>query len=108
MIRDDAIPSWLLIVLALVAFFMLVGIKAARAHTAPSGWQYGAECCSERDCFEMAEADTPKPLDGGDWLLTTGEIVPVRKVKWSPDGRFHLCRLPGGTIVCLYIPPQGS
>ena len=84
----------------MVAAFLCV--LSASAHD----W-YPIECCSDKDCAPMAEADTPKPLDGGDWLLTTGELVPRAKVKWSPDGLFHLCRSPS-VIYCLFIPPQGS
>lgn len=70
---------------------------------------YDAECCSDRDCAPMPESETPKPLPGGSWLLNTGEVVERAKVKWSPDGRYHLCRMPGGThIFCLYVPPMGS
>ncbi len=89
---------------ALIAALMLCVVPPALSHS----W-YPQECCSDRDCAEMAEADTPKPLDGGSWLLKTGEIVPRSKVKWSPDGHYHLCRgVSGGMIFCLFVPPQGS
>ena len=78
-------------------------ILSASAHS----W-YPQECCSDRDCAPLAESQTPKPLDGGDWLLTTGEVVPRAKVKWSPDGLYHLCRHTAGHIYCLFVPPQGS
>ena len=68
---------------------------------------YPPECCSDHDCAPMPAATIPKPMDGGDWLLTTGELVPRSKVKWSPDGHYHLCRM-GETIFCLFVPPQGS
>lgn len=81
----------------------------AYAHEAPSGWSYPAECCSDRDCAPLAESETPKPLDGGAWLLSTGEVVQKSKVKFSPDGLYHLCRgVSGGMIFCLFVPPQGS
>ena len=84
---------------------VLAVLTASMAHA--HSW-YPAECCSERDCAPLPENQTPKPLDGGAWLLSTGEIVPREKARWSPDGLYHLCRLPGGTIVCIFIPPQGS
>ena len=93
----------------LVAVLMLCLSHVAFAHQAPSGWTYDATCCSNRDCAELPEAETPKPLDGGDWRLTTGEIVPRDKVKFSPDGKFHLCRWNAtGAVLCLYVPPSSS
>ena len=70
---------------------------------------YPAECCSDKDYAPLAESETPKPLDGGDWLLTTGEVVPRAKVKWSPDGLYHICRFTSTNgIICFFVPPQGS
>ncbi len=89
-------------VLAILAMAFL--LSPARSHS----W-YPHECCSDRDCAEMPEADTPKPLDGGSWLLKTGEIVPRDRVKWSPDGHYHICRWgANNTVLCLFVPPQGS
>lgn len=90
----------------MVAAFLFV-LHGVSAHQAPSGWQYPLECCSDHDCAPIADADIPRPLDGGDWLLTTGEVVLRSKVKWSPDGHYHLCRM-GEVIFCLFVPPQGS
>ncbi len=99
--------EWLAWVLG--AIVVVLAIVKAPAHEAPSGWKYPLECCSDRDCAELSEADIPKPLPGGDWLLSTGEIVPRSKVKWSPDGHYHLCRgVSGGMIFCLFVVPQGS
>lgn len=84
-------------------------LSPARAHEAPSGWDYPMECCHNQDCGPLNEADRPKPLDGGDWLLTTGEIVPKSKVKFSPDGLYHLCRWhANNTVLCLFVPNMGS
>jgi hypothetical protein len=67
------------------------------------------ECCHNQECAPLPEDQTPKPLDGGAWLLKTGEVVPKSKVKFAPDGLYHLCRLAStGTILCLYTPPNGS
>ncbi len=91
---------------ALVAAFLL---SPAWAHDAPMGWSYAAECCHNQDCAPLPEDQTPKPLDGGDWRLSTGEIVPRSKVKFSPDGLFHLCRFHAtGAVLCLYVPPSSS
>jgi len=99
-----------LAVVALVAAFLLTLRGVALPHQAASGWQYPPECCSNQDCKPMADAHIPKPLPGGDWLLTTGEVVPRSKVKWSPDGHYHLCKLEWEpfTTYCLFVPPQGS
>lgn len=95
-----------LILAALVGGCLL---STAQAHEAPSGWHYDAACCSNQDCSELPENQTPKPLDGGNWQLTTGEIVERSKVKFSPDGKYHLCRFSStGGVICLYVPPQGS
>ena len=95
--------------LAIIAalFVLLFNVERVFGHEAPSGWMYPMECCSNNDCAEMPEGDTPKPLAGGDWLLKTGEVVPRSKVKWSPDGRYHLCRM-GELIFCLFVPPSSS
>ncbi len=88
----------------LVLLALLLVVSPALSHS----W-YPHECCSDRDCAPMPEADAPKPLDGGNWLLTTGEIVPRDKVKWSPDGHYHICRFAAtGGVICLFVPPQGS
>jgi hypothetical protein len=98
----------MIVAAALVAAFLCV-MSYVSAHEAPSGWSYDHECCHNQDCAPIPEDQTPKPLDGGNWRLSTGEIVPKSKVKFSPDGFYHLCRLPAsGTILCLYTPPSSS
>lgn len=99
--------EWLAWVLC--AIVVVLAITKAPAHDAPMGWEYEAECCHNQDCAPLPEDQTPKPLDGGDWLLKTGEIVPKSKVKYSPDGLYHLCRWhSNNAVLCLYVPPQGS
>lgn len=91
-------PLWLAICLAICVLV----VSIAQAHS----W-YPHECCSDRDCAPLPDNQIPKPLDGGAWLLSTGEIVNRDKVKWSPDGHYHLCRF-GAVVLCLFVPPQGS
>jgi hypothetical protein len=88
--------------LALVAgwFWLVFNTGTVFGH----GW-YDMECCSDNDCAPIDYE--PKPLQGGAYLLPTGEVVPREKVKWSKDERYHLCRI-GPVIFCLYVPPQGS
>jgi hypothetical protein len=106
---DRSWPRWLFAGSMALCIYVLATAKAL-PHQAPSGWQYPPECCSNQDCKPMADRDIPKPLPGGDWLLTTGEVVPRSKVKWSPDGHYHLCKLEWEpfTTYCLFVPPQGS
>jgi hypothetical protein len=103
------LPRWLMAGSMALCIYILATAKVL-PHQAPSGWQYPPECCSNQDCKPMADSDIPKPLDGGAWLLRSGEIVPRSKVKWSPDGHYHLCKLEWEpfTTYCLFVPPQGS
>ncbi len=99
--------EWLAWVLG--AIVVVLAVAKSPAHEAPMGWEYDAACCHNQDCKPLPEDQTPKPLDGGDWRLSTGEIVPKSKVKFSPDGLFHLCRFHAtGAVLCLYTPPNGS
>lgn len=88
------------------------------AHDAPSGWAYHVECCSGFDCREVGDAYTPDAAirvfetDEGFVISSTGEVIPYghRKVRNSPDGRFHWCSVagkPDGKTICLYAPPRG-
>lgn len=86
--------------------FILAALLLCAVPAYGHSW-YPHECCSDRDCAPLSETETPKPLDGGAWLLKSGEIVTREKVKWSPDGLYHLCRSPS-VIYCLFVPPQGS
>lgn len=95
--------------LVLLAAIMAAFLIPAQAHDAPMGWAYDMECCHNQDCAPLPEDQTPKPIDGGDWLLKTGEVVPKSKVKFSPDGKYHLCRWhANGVILCLYVPPSST
>jgi hypothetical protein len=78
---------------------------AAHAHS----W-YPVQCCDERDCF--AVSNDAVALTARGWRIeATGEIVPLGKTAFSPDGRFHRCS-PGGAVgartLCLFVPRLGS
>lgn len=98
---------------AIVAVAAIACTGLASAHDAPAGWTYPWSCCSNQDCHEVPE-DAIKEGPGGYELVTTGEVVPYgdKRVKDSPDGRFHACQQAGdfdkGRILCLFIPPRGA
>ncbi len=81
----------------------------ADAHDAPSGWTYPMACCSDFDCREVGDADVTEAADG--YRVPSGEILAYqdRRVRPSPDGRFHWCSVAGsmtGKTICLFAPPR--
>jgi hypothetical protein len=88
-----------------VAFHLLS--PGAMAHDAPSGWSYPFNCCSDQDCREVPDL---KETAAG--YVTKSETIPFtdKRVKNSPDGKFHLCTVAGedgGRVLCLFAPPKG-
>ncbi|PWE52138.1 hypothetical protein DEM27_32580 [Metarhizobium album] len=105
----------LVIALLTVLFFamlsLLIWSSASRAHDAPLGWSYPYECCSGIDCREITEGSVTEG-PAGYVLSASGETVPYtdRRVRQSPDGRFHWCTIGGsdtGRTLCLFVPPRG-
>lgn len=100
-----------LAVAATVAFVLVLVVESP-AHDAPSGWTYPSSCCSDFDCREVSgEAVEERPE--GYLIVATGEVIPMtdRKVRVSPDGRFHWCSRggkPDGATICLFAPHGGS
>ncbi|MCX8003370.1 MAG: hypothetical protein N2688_00180 [Burkholderiaceae bacterium] len=92
---------------------------AASAHQAPSGWEYGRECCSNRDCAPVpAPRVTPEGLvfhlPAGSHPAAARQpltvVVPHRHPGIHPSGddRWHLCVHPElRAFYCAYRPPAG-
>jgi hypothetical protein len=89
-----------------IAILCVFAVKAF-AHQAASGWTYPLECCSDRDCAEYP-AENVQILSTGFLLKPTGEFIDRSKARVSPDGRYHLCRYPAGTIICFFYPPPST
>ncbi|MES0071881.1 hypothetical protein [Mesorhizobium sp. M0058] len=96
----------------------LVAAAVAEAHDAtptpkmPMGWKYPFSCCADYDCRDVP-ADWIAEKAGGYQIVITGEVVGYtdKRVKQSPDGRFHWCSKAGslvGETICLFVPPSGS
>lgn len=88
-----------------------VTATAAAAHDAPSGWNYGRECCSSIDCREVP-ASYVRETPAGYLLTKTGETLAYSdsRIKESKDDGLHWCSMGGkdeGRTLCLYIPPRG-
>lgn len=91
--------------LALACF----GIAMAVAHEAPSGWNYPAFCCHNRDCRRINPEDVAAVPQG--WgVRATGEVIDYEKTRESPDGEFHRCSpafasdTAEDTTLCLFAP----
>lgn len=78
----------------------------------PQGWSYPFACCANYDCKEVADADIVEGARGYE-IRGTGELIPMtdKRVRKSPDGRFHWCAhqagLDAGKTICLFVPPRG-
>lgn len=95
----------------------LLAAGSAYGHTAPSGMEYSAYCCSGTDCAPIP-TKAVKAVSGG-YQVSVGPgdhpmltrphvfLVPYDKVKESTDGGMHACFFPNeDTLRCLYVPPQ--
>jgi len=89
------------------------GMLALFAQPANSHDWYPHQCCSDGDCYSISTSEVEALPDGSWEVKETGEIFAgpnadsTRKVKFSPDGRYHRCsfnhdRKP--TRICLFIP----
>lgn len=88
---------------------ILLTSTSAMAHDAPSGWSYPFSCCSNQDCREVPDASIRETPAG--YLASNGETIPYadKRIKDSPDGKFHLCTISGredGRALCLFVPPR--
>jgi hypothetical protein len=84
----------------------------ADAHDAPAGWTYPFACCANYDCREVPADWVEERADGTYRIVATDERIPMtdRRVRNSPDGRFHWCAhqagLDAGRTICLFVPPR--
>lgn len=98
----------------LIAIALLPSIAAAHdalpTAAAPNGWTYPISCCSNYDCREVSDADVHEGADG--YTVPGGELVPYndKRVRVSPDGKFHFCAHQAGDskgrTICLFAPPR--
>lgn len=92
---------------------LLVGVSfaaTADAHSAPSGWVYPYQCCSDRDCQPVHGAAVVEGPEGY-VVEQTGEVIGYSdpRLKISPDDEYHLCMRPGSIrfrAICLFVPPR--
>jgi hypothetical protein len=109
--------SWFVILLvAILLIVMGVFLTAnALAHKAKRGWVYDYDCCSEKDCKEIPEDQTPKVTPQG-FRLHDGQFV-EKNASSRRDSKDHLWHRCDGAytvgpvsvpfIRCLYVPNGG-
>lgn len=95
-------------------------INESRAHEAPLGWLYPANCCSGRDCAEAPSGSVREGPNGYEVTLLPGQHPMVkdephsfvvaydaRQIRDSPDGRFHVCLSPQLRLLCFFAGSRG-
>lgn len=93
------------------AFAVTMGFAVpSDAHEAKSGWMYPVECCSNRDCREVA-AELISERPEGYLIRLTGEQIAYSdsRIRHSPDGVYHRCSAQGRDdtrTICLFVPPN--
>lgn len=100
-----------------LALLAALAWTAAIAHEAPSGWEYGGDCCSDRDCRPAKSGEVTFQACG--WYVeTTGECYAEgdSHLRQSGDQLVHVCineraMLYGYAptpqakhVVCIYLP----
>jgi hypothetical protein len=95
-------------VAAAIAIGAVIGVGIFWADIATSHSFYDLECCSDRDCGPVA-TDEVMVTPSGYRIARNGEIIAFddKRLRPSPDGRFHICQVPGkpgSTLLCLYVP----
>lgn len=89
-------------ILAALLFFVFAFFGDAHGHSF-----YPAECCSDRDCAPYP-SNLVKEMPAG-YALATGEFIERKRVRFSPDGAFHLCRHEATQLIlCFFVPNNGS
>lgn len=93
------------------AYALAVGFPSlSNAHEAKSGWMYPADCCSDRDCREVA-AELISERPEGYLIELNGEKLAYSdaRIRHSPDGVYHWCSAQGRDdtrTICLFVPPN--
>lgn len=105
-----------------MAIMLAAGVTQARAHQAPSRWDYPFECCSEADCAQI-DVDAIRESKAGFvvtimpgrhpmWPTERRQPavleIPYQKARLSPDGFFHLCMNDAGELLCFFVPGGDS
>lgn len=98
---------WLLAIFAVILY--LSGLSWAPAHA--HSW-YDPECCHDRDCRPVPDAEIVERADGV-YIPSSGDLIPYgsSKIRMSPDGKKHLCTVAGAVgsaPLCIYLPGRGS
>jgi hypothetical protein len=75
--------------------FLSTWVTLALAHE----W-YPPSCCSDRDCAPYPATNVRETPNG--FLLHDGVLVPYAKTQASPDGQFHRCSRPDGSVICFF------
>ena len=93
-----------------IILFALRGADGARSHDARTGWHYPRICCSGEHCEEVPAA-TVQWTRAGWYVVNTGETIPEKYARPSPDGKFHRCRIEpadrNSRTRCLFVPGLG-
>jgi hypothetical protein len=93
-----------------IVFAVTITILAAASGTVEAHDWYPYSCCSDKDCRPVM-ADAVRYTPAGWQIRLTGETIPFRKTRHSPDGQFHICSyggLPEARTVCFFAPDFGS
>lgn len=94
--------------LAFSLWALTLASRQVKAHEAPSGWHYPAECCSNQDCAPVTKW-THDPATGLIEIQTrfgTGTISVEalhRTARPSGDGGTHACIL-NARVICVFLP----
>jgi hypothetical protein len=104
------------VVLALLSqvytFHIVMSHEAMPTEGQPFGWVYPTNCCHSNDCARALKNEVKE--QGGGYLITpSGTIVRYgdMRIRESPDGEFHICRvdgIPTGYLRCLFVPPPAT
>ena len=96
------LPAAIGAILAGLLLFVFSFLGSAHSHSF-----YPVECCSDRDCAPYPSSLVTETPAG--YALETGEFIERKRVRFSPDGGFHLCRHEATRLIlCFFVPNNGS